>query len=109
VALLLLLHFVLAHYRKGRHSRCGALWDGPRLSSLSLLRPVCKFCVCVCVCLLVFCDVITHSTWPEKLASVHPVCVFCFVWCTWRASMTLVLWRLHFGRIGFTHTHSLKN
>jgi hypothetical protein len=25
VALLLLLHFVLAHYRKGRHSRCGAL------------------------------------------------------------------------------------
>jgi hypothetical protein len=102
VALLLLLHFVLAHYRKGRHSRCGALWDGPRLSSLSLLRPVCKFCVCVCVCLLVFCDVITHSTWPEKLASVHPVCVFCFVgapyallWGSISDVFTLVEWDLH--------------
>ena len=88
-----LLHFVLAHYRKDRHSRCGALWDGPRafLPPHFLLRWVCKifFILFFCVC------VWRHSTWPETVASVQTtpvcvcVCVFCFVvfwWCTWRAS-----------------------
>jgi hypothetical protein len=77
-----------------------------RLSSLSLLRPVCKLCVCVFVSVWWRHNAF-NWTRKEKTGFCAPRVCLLFRWCTWRASMTLVLWRLHFSRMGFTHTHGL--
>ena len=96
-----LLHFVLAHYRKDRHSRCGALWDGPRafLPPHFLLRWVCKifFILFFSVC------VWRHSTWPETVASVQttPVCVcVCLLFrCVLVVHLTRFFWRSFLWRL----------